>query len=1026
MGQSSYPSVFDSDVELPRVEDNISEIGGEAINSLRDAIFSIEQAVGLNPQGNRDDLVARVDQSIDLDGRIKQSALDERGLVTLPISDMHVGDGAAILEAKLDLDYGTTILNGKISSNTVDIDALRTAFNAFAAQTIRHFGGLGNRHDGYHIDLTVPIRSSEDVETIINVLNNAFTEHEASVTGAHTAYGISVNDEFANFSADNVQDALTEIDGLEGRTIRVHQDTLHDTAVALNNRGEQGSTGNATNTVMAHTVYETEQAKATNIIQVMRPNVARVTGYTPDIRALEIGSAQSLRVQAGGIDRGPIDLNLAAIIPTDDIDEIVSTINTLAQGCEEHYPIAAYNVDGKIVIAHTIAGDPFTITILDSVQFSAATALGFSDSLSTEVAWSEDSHAAYIGGRRIIDFKSLVKVHYTHATYPLNTLAPGLGDLSLVGLSTGNEGRVLCNITNHSANSSDNGTHYILGYPNDETLVLSADISLGSFDLEILANSVNFENSANGELYDIFVEADTDGYGIVTKSSRVSYGPISGVDLKSISENFPTQNIEWQIVDTSSIVLHEGSDTGISVDIPTGFQGQLKVMAPDNVNSMLFEVTGVPSAAQKSMTITSFSGTDDRLYIGSAHYSGNNGLAVVKYPVDRRRMGASVENKSYDELAQIPVEETTKELRNNGIVRGFDIISTGSTSFKIRGGRALINGRMIDVETQTVEVSDVSSSGKLLALDKNGNFVIKDEFDAGFTFSELTSGDAYGDDMGFALIAEFETDGVAIDGSITDRRLMVNKLDKRLLDTKDDLTGQITELRNTMQGSSWGFTIADASGGIADDDGYLASIEMGSNNGFSYVPYSGESPLSGRGFGAGNALITTRRFEFSEPDTMKTSVFRSVGLTHINVFIEAVYTGIEEGINGPFGVSGTVYIEVGVAVETGMTGIHVEEGYARVKTINLGVLPAKSQTERYVASIPVSILGLSENVMFDVVPRVRIVNSNHVDGGTGADNEPTIRFDNIRVVTSSYSIAGDINDEDGSTSALAATVGEIL
>lgn len=1025
MGQSSYPSVFDSDVELPRVEDDISEIGGEAINSLRDAIFSIEQTIGLNPQGNRDDFVSRVNQSIDADGRIKQAALNERGLVTLPIFDLHVGDGAAIKESKLDLDYGTTYLNGKIETHTLDIDTLRTAFNAFAAQAIRHYVGESDRHDGYQIDLTNPIRSSEDVETIINVLNNAFTNHEGSVAGAHTAYGISANNEFINISADNVQDALIELDGLGSASMQRHQDHLHDTAVALNKRGEQGKLGNVTNTVMAHTVYQTEQSKATNILQVMRPNVARVTGETPDFMSLSVGIAQSLRVQAGGVGRSYIDLNLAAVIPTDDVDEIVETINTLAQGCEEHYPIAAYNVDGKIVIAHTMSGKSHTITILNSVQFSAATALGFANSLSIVVEWAGDSHAGYVGGKRVVDFKPLIKRYYTHITHPLNTIALGLGDLSEHDLITGNEGRVLCNITNHSTNPSDNGTHYILGYPTDETFVLSADIAIGSMDIEIVADSVNFENSARGELYDIFIEADLDGYGIVTKTQRVSYGPISGVNLISVSENFPTDDIEWQIVDASSIVLHEGSDSGVSTEIPTGFQGQLKVMAPDNVNSMLFDVTGVPGTAQKTMSPSSFSGTDDRLYVGSVHYSGNLGLAVLKYPVDRRKLGASVENKSYDELAPIPVEDTTKELRNNGIIRGFEIISYGSTSFKVRGGRALVSGRIIDVETQTVSVSDVSASEKLVLLDKGGNFVIKSEFDSGFSFTDLTAGDAYGDDMGFAIIASFETDGSAIDGAFSDRRLMVNKLDKRLLDAKEDLNAQITQLRNTMQGSSWGFTVAEASGS-SEDDGYLASIEMGSNNGFTYVPYAGEGALSGRGFGAGNALITSRRFEFSDPETMKTSVFRAIGLTHVNVFVETVYTGIEEGIDGPFGVSGTVYIDIGVAAETGMTGLHVEEGYATVKTISLGVLPVQSQTERYVVSIPVSVLGLSENVMFDVVPRVRIVNSNYVDGGTGADHEPTIKFDNIRVVTSSYSIAGAINNEDGSSSSLAATVGEIL
>jgi len=65
--------------------------------------------------------------------------------------------------------------------------------------------------------------------------------------------------------------------------------------------------------------------------------------------------------------------------------------------------------------------------------------------------------------------------------------------------------------------------------------------------------------------------------------------------------------------------------------------------------------------------------------------------------------------------------------------------------------------------------------------------------------------------------------------------------------------------------------------------------------------------------------------------------------------------------------------------------------------------------------------------MFDVATRVRIQNATLVDGGPGGpDPNPVIRFDNVRIVTSSYSIAGNILGEDGSSSPLATTVGDVL
>jgi len=1024
MGRSSYPGQLDSDVELPYVDDNISEIGGDAINSLRDAIMSIEEAIGIMPQGNLSDFVTRINRVIDHNGYIKTSALAEKGLVTLPISDTHIAYDAGIKESKLDLDYPTATLYARYDSNLTDIDAIRTSLSAFASRTISHFGGLGDRHDGYHIDLTTPIRSSDDLETAINVLNNAFTDHEGGDASAHAASSIRVNNEFQNFSAINVQDSLIELDRLGAGEVERHQDQLHTNAVSLNDQGEQGDQGNLKETVLASTIFQTETSKATNILQVMRPNVARVTSKNMDLRAVRAGESHILRIQAGGVNRDPLDVNLTAIIPIEDVDTLVAAINITAQGCEYHYPISAYNTGGKLTIAHNIPGDEFTIQILSNNDFQAASALGFGDVVSTVFTWSGESHAGYAGGYRIKDLKPLIKVHYNHTGRPLSLISPGLGDLSEYGLTVGDEGRVLCNITNHSTTPEDNGTHYILAYPNSESFSISADIQNGEFDLEVVGDAVNFRNSANGELYDIFVEHDDDGYGIVTKSNRISYGPIGGVSLRTVSKDFPTENVEWEVSGSNSIRIYENGSDGVPTTIPTGFQGPLEVFCYDNKNSAIFEVHGAPSNRRRDLDVAEFSGTNDRLYVSSVHYSGNFGLYTLKYVMDKRQLGGSPESKSEDVLSPVPLQNALKDLRNNGVLRGLDIISSDSSSIRVRGGKVLVDGNVIDIETQDIVVNEFGAASRLLLVDNSGSFIIKSEYDSGFAFADLISGDAYGDTRSVAIIAEFETNGSAIDGYLLDRRLMLNNIDKRLIDTKAELEFKLNEVKSTISGSMWGFTVASASG---TGDGYLASIEVGDNNGFTYIPsgvgWWDQTTLDARGFLGGQSVIVDRRFEFSDPDTINTSIFKAPGLTHINIYVEAMYTGNR---GGPFGTNGSVTVDLGVAVETGISNYVVAESYATVKTIPLGVLPSDIVIERYVASIPTNQLGLTDNTMFDVVPRIRITNSNYVDGGTGDDPEPTIRFDHIRIVTSSYSIAGQINEEDGASSPLASTVGEVL
>ena len=1033
MGRSSYPGQFDSDVELPRVDNNITDMGGEAINALRDAIFSIENTVGVNPQGNMADLVTRINRVIDDNGNILTSALATRGLVALPITNAQIDINAGIEERKLDLDYPTTTLYGIIQSSQTDIDAMRISFNAFTSRTMKHFLGTSDRHDGYQIDLQFPVMSKTTAEMALHELANAFTIHAEDLSFmAHPGANISLSNDFQNIDADNVQVAVEQLDTVFAGLIDKHQDILHANGIGINTSIAGSEQINTAASVLGSTIFKTETSKATNILQVMRPNVARITGKNIDTSRLIAGISCVLRIQAGGIGRTYLDINLTAIIPTDDVDKIVEAINTTAHGCSNHYPISAYNTNGQITIAHNIPGEEFTITILDSVAFSAASALGFGEVVSIEAKWSAEEHAGYVAGHRIKDLKSLIKVHYNHIQRPPSTISLGLGSLAQYGIAIGNEGRVICNITNHSTTPTDNGSHYIVAFLNNETFALSADLAAGECDIEICADSVNFQNSANGEIYDIFVESAGDGYGIVTKQNRVSYGPIAGISLKSISKDFPTDNVEWQVDDNNYLQLFENDIPGVPVFIPIGYLGQIEVLAPDNINKAIVELTSTPSVLKRDLNVSLFGFDNDKLYLSSVHYGGNFGIRTLKYVTDKRLLGSSLENKSQDVLSPLAVEDALNELHTNGVIRGFDVMSYSANSFKVRGGKALVNGRMLNVPTQDITVSDFAASTRLLLLDRFGNFITKSQYDPGFTMAELIAGDGYGDERGVVPLLEFETNGTALDGYFYDRRFMIGNIDKRLYDATTSIEQEIMQVKSAAQGSAWANTVASytAEEMSALPDDYVASLKKLADSGLLYIVSANDYnpvPLPTSGFGGGSIYITTRRFELynnmhAESVPAK-HIVRAPGMSHINVFASFRYYG-ESG--GPFGVSETVKFDIGVATTVGMTTPTTTEAYATARTMTIGVLPSNSITENYVVSVPISQLGISENTFFNVIPRVRIENSIKVDGGPGSDPDPVLEIDHIRVVTSSYSIAGRIIGADGTIEALAATIGETL
>ena len=70
-----YPNDFDTDLELPRVDDNVTEIGGIAIDALRDAMFAVQGVLGINPQGSVGNIASFLAVSFDASGHILPAAL---------------------------------------------------------------------------------------------------------------------------------------------------------------------------------------------------------------------------------------------------------------------------------------------------------------------------------------------------------------------------------------------------------------------------------------------------------------------------------------------------------------------------------------------------------------------------------------------------------------------------------------------------------------------------------------------------------------------------------------------------------------------------------------------------------------------------------------------------------------------------------------------------------------------------------------------------------------------------------------
>lgn len=257
-----YPFAIDDDTTIIRVDDNITEVGGQAINECRSAIFAIEDELGTNPSGSLDSVSDRLSVALNANGTIKTSALTSVGLATLPIANIHVGSNAGIEESKLALDYSTVDLYTLINANTALLNSMSAYLLSTATDLTSHIRGVATlsdgtspgRHVASHIDINaIPVdtrdlsyvwtglfnsagvqRPATQVASALLEINDDLNSHKNATGNAHVATAVSVNtNNFGEIpqTVENVQEALDALDDMEVSNLGNHRATQHANCV---------------------------------------------------------------------------------------------------------------------------------------------------------------------------------------------------------------------------------------------------------------------------------------------------------------------------------------------------------------------------------------------------------------------------------------------------------------------------------------------------------------------------------------------------------------------------------------------------------------------------------------------------------------------------------------------------------------------------------------------------------------------------------------------------------------------------
>ena len=204
---SNFPTSLDDDVSLPPVNDNIVEIGAEAINAARDAIFNLESNIGIGAAGSAGSIAARLGLSLDAAGNIKPSAITSLGLVALPITNAQIADSAQIPEHKLVLDHRTADLYNYIQDLNRTTNAALGWISSSGIKLEPHLLGFIYRHTLDQIDVTANpsnflknrfslLRDNTNAFTVLNDLNSEFLYHQFTDGSGTSTQNVTTIDGF--------------------------------------------------------------------------------------------------------------------------------------------------------------------------------------------------------------------------------------------------------------------------------------------------------------------------------------------------------------------------------------------------------------------------------------------------------------------------------------------------------------------------------------------------------------------------------------------------------------------------------------------------------------------------------------------------------------------------------------------------------------------------------------------------------------------------------------------------------------
>lgn len=798
---SKYPNQLDDDVVIPSVNDNITEVSGETINALREAVFAIQSALGTDPQGSAADLKTRLSYFFEDDGTPKASALLASGLIALPVTDPMIAANAAILESKLDLDVPTQDLQNQISSNDVDIATLQILYNQLLFDFTQHFLGNDFRHDGYDIAFGTALPDAPALDTVslaIHYVWAQFLAHRQALSGIeHYASAISYTPTpNGPITATDVQGAISQMDTAFFEDRRRHDDSAHSNGISADgyfiNFGQF-----AVNDASARVA---RIPSSPNILKLGLINGASIKSKGFDPNGISVSSnAFAVEVSAGeGIFRSLNITGLHAVqyplgLSRVSLKAVVDYLNQQFQLPANHFPVTAFeSEDGELVLQHNIAHPSCTIAVRNANP-SAVDQLGFTDVLNT-ISGYVNNYSLHVDGYRYYELATLSSGNLTQA---VTSSSVDLGTITGPG-GLGIEANMLFHVFNHN-NAAANGTYRIVGTIIN-SVTLNTTLTSGTFSYIIYKDTIDSNFTGNFKTLDLYIDSNRNTSSSVRQETTLVQ--ISGLKIVEVSQDFPATSGSMTLnfsSPTYSLSITNDGYTGQDTTFEIGFRGYKKVYSSDNKSYVtVFIFDPAPTVGTDQITFYASEKQDDKLLLGTTH---TNAASVIEFPLNRRNVGLTGKTALSSEVITDIFEADIRNLHSNGVIRGFDIlqINPGGTAVALNGGLAYVGGRRIERTRASIDITKVATSDGLwnLVLSKNGNIEIYSDNTPGFAVEDIISGSEY------LILAQITVAG-GIVTSFIDGRFFINEIESKIdlvVDDQELGAGQFRTLESAILNS---------------------------------------------------------------------------------------------------------------------------------------------------------------------------------------------------------------------------------